>query len=63
MNFLLNYIPDIVVILLVIGLLYLCGKSVFSKKSSCAGCGCGKSCAGCTMACANNLKNIKIKGS
>ncbi len=59
MNFLLNYIPDIVVILLVIGLLYLCGKSVFSKKSGCAGCGCGKNCAGC-MACGHSLNNKRV---
>ena len=63
MTWLLNNYGNIIVITLVLLLLYLCAKSIFgSKKSGCSSCGCGKSCAGCTM-CNHSLdfKN-KIQG-
>ena len=52
-------IADLVLLALVLALMYACAKSLFSKKSSCSSCGCGKNCAGC-MACGHSLKNKRV---
>lgn len=65
MTWFLENIANIIIILLVIGLLYLCIKSLINdRKSGCSSCG-GKSCSGCSLcSTAANLKDIvNAKGS
>ena len=50
MNWLMNNIANIVIILLIIALLYVCARSLWNdRKSGCAGC--GKNCSTCSIAC------------
>ena len=65
MTWFLDNIANIIIILSVIGLLYLCIKSLINdRKSGCSSCS-GKSCSGCSLcSTAANLKDIvNAKGS
>lgn len=47
-------LASIITLLMIIGLLYLCAKSLLnSKKSGIPSCGCGKNCSTCALACAH----------
>ena len=44
---------NIITILLIAGLLYLCLRSLIrQKRSGLPACACGRNCAGCTLCCA-----------
>lgn len=50
-------IGDIVILICVAILLYLCANSLIkAKKAGVPSCACGKGCAHCSMACAHKLK-------
>ncbi|MBR0419488.1 MAG: FeoB-associated Cys-rich membrane protein [Erysipelotrichaceae bacterium] len=52
-------LADIVVIILLLALLYVCFRSVFIKKSS--GCGCSGNCANCALACMHHRKTTRFQ--
>ena len=59
MYWLQSHLADIVVIILLLALLYICFRSVFTKKGAC--CGCTGNCATCALAQIYGKKTAKLQ--
>ncbi len=61
MNWLMDNMGDIIVILFVGALLYLCAASLFrSKRSGVPGCACSKNCATCALRYVHGMAQKKV---